>query len=719
MRGRHTAGATDEADPALTLPVTVEPLRTSEPAPARPRHVFRADIQGLRAVAVALVVLAHAGVPGLSGGFVGVDVFFVISGFLITQGLVRELEERGTVSLRGFYARRVRRILPAATVTLLAVAAATVLLLPQTRWLQIGREILTSALYVVNWDLAARSVDYSALGQAPSPLQHFWSLAVEEQFYLVWPLAFVLAGLLVRRLTAAAPSRRHVWLPLVLIAVPSLLWSVHLTGANPAPAYFVTTTRLWELALGAGLAVLPATLVLRGRPAQALQWVGLAAIAYAAVTVDDATPFPGSAALLPTLGAVAVLAGGLARTAPDENRLLSSGPMVWLGGLSYSLYLWHWPVLVIGAAVAEEELGTPRALLLVAASLVLAWLSLRLVEQPVLAARGLRRDSVRTLQVGAICMLVAVVAALGVQHQVPRPTGPVPAEAVDSSVYPGAAALMADPTNGVPVDSFPSIVPDTINAPYDYPAFDRPGCVLDWPEDGPWRVDCSFGDPDSETTVALIGDSHADHFAPAVERVAAANGWRLDLHTRSACPFVSPQTDFVEPVPSDCAQRNAALLADLLADPPDAVLIGTSRYWMNGPEGLRNPREGAYLMARGLQEAWAPLVEAGIRVIAMRDVPRPQFMVPDCIALHVDELSECAFDRAEAVWDGSPELQAAAAIPGVRVLDLTPWICPGERCPAVIGGIIVYRDTDHLTATYTRTLTGAVAGPLVELLGSD
>jgi Predicted acyltransferases len=233
------------------------PSPTKDPAIAAP--ILRPDIQGLRAVAVGLVVLYHAGLPWLPGGFVGVDVFFVISGFLITQGLVREQLRRGTISLAGFYARRARRILPAATFTLVGVVALALLLLPRTRLLQLGKDTVSSAAYVVNWDLAGRSIDYLARDQAASPLQHFWSLAVEEQFYLVWPLVLIASGVAVAfvrhgrgRRAPGVGVQPHLLLALALVAVPSFAWSVHLTRASPGPAYFVTTTHMWELALGAG-----------------------------------------------------------------------------------------------------------------------------------------------------------------------------------------------------------------------------------------------------------------------------------------------------------------------------------------------------------------------------------------------------------------------------------------------------------------------------------
>ena len=726
MRGSVLAPQADEADATVRMPAVRHDGPGNAPTAGTPAPAFRADIQGLRAVAVGLVVLYHAGLPGLTGGFVGVDVFFVISGFLITQGLVRELEARGTVSLRSFYARRARRILPAATVTLLAVGAAAVVLLPRTQWVQIGRDLLSSAGYLVNWDLADRAVQYSARDQAASPLQHFWSLAVEEQFYLLWPLtilAVVVSVRLLRRRSGSAHlgmTRRHLWLPLALIAVPSLAWSVHLTAADPGPAYFVTTTRAWELALGAGLAVLPATAVLGGVLARVVGWAGLGLILLAATTFDGATVFPGAAALLPTLGAVAVLASGLSGAPGTQNPLLCTRPLGWVGGLSYSLYLWHWPVLVIAAGVTGEPLQTWQALALAVLSVLPAWLSLRLVEQPVLGARTLRGDDGRTLQLGALCMLIAIVAGLLLQHAVLRQgqsgAAAVPGDAAGGpSPTLGAGALAWDPSAGEPRDSFPSIVPTPVQAAVDWAPVARPECTVD--QAANQTVRCSLGDRSSDTTIALVGDSHAEQFIAAVEGLAEANAWRLDVHTRGACPFAAVTVDLENADYTGCDERNAELTRTLLADPPDVVLTGTSRYLVRRDGQSLGLEESKPLMEQGFRDAWEPLVQAGIHVLSIRDLPRPDILVPDCVEQHSDRLTECAVERAPILWEDAPEVTAAEGMSGVEVMDLTPWVCPTDRCPAVIGGTIVYRDGNHLTATYSRTLAGAFGARLGNVLG--
>ncbi len=696
------------------------------PAPAGTGHTaFRADIQGLRAVAVGLVVLYHAGLPWLPGGFVGVDVFFVLSGFLITQGLVTELERRGTVSLAGFYARRARRILPAAAVALVATAALTVAFLPQQRWLQVAQDLVQSSIYLVNWDLADRAVDYSARDQAASPLQHFWSLAVEEQFYVVWPLAILaVVGLvrLARRVRprsapAAGLSRLHLVLPLLLIAVPSLAWSISLSASDPGRAYFVTTTRMWELALGALLAVLPVVAPASARLSQAVGWAGLAAIVYAAATFDGATAYPGSAALLPTLGAVAVLWSALSGEARRQNPLLRTRPMTWVGSLSYSLYLWHWPVLIIAAAqTIDGDLRLRWGLLLVAASVVPAWVSLKLVERPLLSSPALRRSSSQALLVGAVCTLLALLAGYGLRNHQQVTAAETVAPVFDPSVTPGANALRWDEANGTPQDSFPVIFPDPTVAFGDVPVLDGHECAVDL---GSVAANpCSFGNLAGDVTIALVGDSHADQYVPAVEAAAIERGWRLDVYTRGSCPFNALTVD-IEGAPNiPCDAHNVNVTAALLADPPDALLVTGSRYAASLPDRpVPSLEESKPLLAEGYRDAWAPFVAAGVPVVAIRDTPRPDVLVPECVAANVEELSRCAMDRDEILWADGPEVTAAIGTPGVELLDLTRWICPADTCPAVIGGVVVYRDGNHLTATYARSLASMVSDELAPLVG--
>ena len=682
-------------------------------APASvPTTRFRGDIQGLRAVAVGLVLLYHAGVPLLPGGFVGVDVFFVISGFLITGLVVREVERTGRLSLRHFYARRAKRLLPATAVVFVTVAALTLLFLPVTRWRDIAGDIAASSVYLVNWRLADRSVDYLAAESAASPLQHFWSLAVEEQFYIVWPLLIVA---LFWRWQRGSASRRLL-LGLAVIAVPSFVWSVHLTTANPGAAYFVTTTRLWEMAVGAVLAVVVVHADRLSPTARTvLGWGGLAAIGYAALTFDASTTFPGASALVPTLGAAAVLLAG-SGDGRGELRPLTAAPMQHVGAWSYSLYLWHWPLLVVATAVwgTDGTLPVTTGLLVVAASFVPAWLTYRFVERPFHRSP---RFAVpwRAGVLGLACVAVGLAAAGAVAVATDRAS-------VTDGPAPGAAVLGEDPAAaeaGEPVDRVTSITPALADAPEDVADMYADGCHQN--QRSAKVISCTYGDATSDTVVALVGDSHAAHWQPALQLLAEDHGWRLETYTKSSCIFADVLTwDPGTEAPYDsCHAWQANVRERLLAEQPDVVVVSANGTYQLPGEPEPMDREASMQgLAEGSAANWRALEESGIDVVTILDTPRLVVNAPECVAEHRDDLDACALDRDNAVErSGTPMLRAGAAlVPEVDVVDLNAFVCPRESCVPVVGGVLTHSDSHHLTATYVRTLAPQLEEALAPLL---
>lgn len=700
------------------------------------RSALRTDIQGLRAVAVGLVVAFHAGLPFLRGGYVGVDVFFVISGFLITGLIVREIGATGHLSLARFYARRARRLLPATAVTFVGVAALTVAVLPVTRWASVAGDMVASALYVVNWQLAARSVDYLAQGSAASPLQHFWSLAVEEQFYIVWPVLIVVLAWWARRRSRSGLgglSTGRLAVGLLLIVVPSLAWSVYLTSADPGPAYFVTTTRLWELGIGALLAV-GATRAARAPAAMraVAGWFGLGMIGFAAVVFTGATPFPGTAALVPTVGAAAVLWAGLG-DGRGRVRVLDWSPMQDVGALSYSLYLWHWPLLVAATALwgdADGHLWLPTALVAAAASVVPAWFSYRVVEGPLHHHPALAVPW-RAAVVGGVCVAIGLTSAGAIALSLDRQRQSAEASAPSSGTAAepfGAAALGEDPAGSpaaVPVDQVASITPSPIDAKDDNADVYGDGCHQD--QEHPEVLSCTYGDPASKTRVALVGDSHAAQWEPTLRVLAEQNGWRLETYTKSACLFADVTVWNINrdgPYTS-CTDWTSRVVAAIAGDPPAVVVVSTSGSYTAVRDGDKlGGTESDTAIVRGLASTWRALEDAGTEVVVVLDTPRPGIDIPDCVAQHRDALSACAVSRAAAVASSAAAAQedAATEVDGLTMLDLTAWVCPAERCPAVIGGVLVFRDAHHLTATYARTLApvlGRELAPLVDAAAGD
>ncbi len=636
----------------------------------------RAEIQGLRAVAVLLVVVHHLWPAALPGGFVGVDVFFAISGFLITSHLVREIDRTGRVSLLAFWGRRVRRILPAALFVLLCSAAATALLVPPVYWEQFIAEIRASTLYAQNWHLASAAVDYFAAEDGPSPVRHFWSLSVEEQFYLCWPVLL---------LAASFGRRRMVAITIGAVTAASLVYSVRSTAANPAAAYFATPARAWEFGAGALLALAGARRF-GGAP---LAWAGLAAIGLAAATYAPATAVPGVAALLPVLGAVAVMASGVA------VRPLALAPAQVGGDLSYSIYLWHWPLIVLVPST------TPVVILML--TILLAWLTKRLVEDPLRFGRASRPTFA--------LVAAATVALLGVcsggssylRDQIRE------AERASASVLSsrpacfGAAARdpqhpCENPKLRLTVVPTPLQARDRSNAP----------CTLE--ELRGLLYVCGFGTPRKHATgtIALIGDSHASHWRAAVEGVADARGWHGVSITHSGCPFTRAVKDLREPARSDCLRWNREVRAWLGRHREIETVFVSA---ISGSSWVVRPGRSQFASAvDGYLRAFKSLGGAVKQVVVIRDTPKAERDTAACvqraIGAHRRAGTACAQPRSRAL---TADPLAAAALrwkrDRIHLADLTRLICDARKCFPVVGGALVYKDEHHLTTVYARTMT--------------
>ncbi|MBA4085469.1 MAG: acyltransferase [Kytococcus sp.] len=506
---------------------------------AKGKKNLRGDIEGLRAVAVGTVLLYHVGIPFIPGGFVGVDIFFVISGFLITSLLLREAVRTGGISIGDFYARRARRLLPAASVVLLFTAVAGWLVLPGPDRLNLGTDVIAATFYVINWALALRSVDYLAEDAAPSALQHYWSLSVEEQFYVVWPL-IIIAGLFLARRTRMRPKPLLFGI-LGIIAAASLVYSVLHTRSDPATAYFYTTTRVWELAIGALLAFLVLRLTALPRlAAELLGGVGLLMILWSAFFLTSKTPWPGSWALVPTLGAACIIAAGCSTQATATARLLSLKPMVWIGGLSYAIYLWHWPLITL-AQSAYPEVRIRHLVVLGIVSIVLAWLTKHLVEDPIRFHPGLSAKASRGLLFGLASMIVTALVGTAVWATVPKLD--------ENAKVTGATSLVANPESDdwtiredldQVVTNSGAVTPDPAVAPEDVPSYYDDDCQVQ-PGDSAVDTSCVYGAEDGDKTIAMLGDSKMGQWFPAVESIAGSElapgalpqvGLRLHLRRR-------------------------------------------------------------------------------------------------------------------------------------------------------------------------------------------
>ncbi|MGW2279398.1 acyltransferase family protein [Streptomyces sp. NPDC001770] len=682
---------------------------TAEPAPA-PGLVHRPDIQGLRAVAVGLVVLSHAGVATVAGGYVGVDVFFVISGFLITSLLLRERAATGRVSVRAFYARRALRLLPAASVVTVTTLAGAWLFLSKARLAEYAGDALASALYAVNFRLALAGTDYLAQDSPPSPFQHFWSLAVEEQFYLVWPLLLLLALRLARGRYGRAA------LPLGAVCLGSFALGILLTRASAPWAYFGSPPRAWEL--GAGALTALAADRLRRLPAPlaaALTWLGLACVLVAALRFDDATPFPGYRAALPVLGAALVLGAGCAPARCGAGLLLGLRPLVWTGGLSYGWYLWHWPLLVIAPAALGTEGGVPAALGLCAVGLGLAWPTLRLVENPVRFHRALKGRPRRALLLGA--GLSAGITALALTAAAVPPTietgPPAPALAAEltGATDPGTrlTRLLATAPAELPSNLAPTLagVRSARSAVY------RDGCQAGY--EGTDVPPCVYGDGTASRTVVLFGDSHAAQWFPALERVATEHHWRLVSLTKASCKAAEVTIVTGGKPYTACDTWRDKAIERINSLRPDLVVVSSS----DAGDPVHPAADGLGQWTDGFEAVYRRLATPGTRVAALLDTPWPLGDPVDCAANNSTRLHACAATVGAATHDPTRRaaVRAAATATGAALVDPRPWICDthAHRCPVVVGNVSVYRDDSHLADGYAAALA-PVLGPVVERL---
>ncbi|WP_229072477.1 SGNH hydrolase domain-containing protein [Actinoplanes sp. DH11] len=717
------------------------PPRAVRPAAvaARPHPGFRPDIEGMRAVAVTLVVLSHAGIGALTGGYVGVDVFFVISGFLITTLLLKELDRTGTVSLTRFYARRAMRLLPASAVVLVATLAGAWFWLPSTRFHPVSLDALFATFYGINWRLADEGVQYLNADAAPSPLQHFWSLAVEEQFYLAWPLLLLAyAAVRARRRGAATPAacaedttagvraerapRLPLLLTLALVAGVSLLVSVLQTRSSAPWAYFGAHTRAWELAAGALVAVAASRLAgLPGRLAAALTWLGLAAVTASAFLFDDHTAFPGHAALLPVLGSAVIIAAGCAGPRRGAATLLGTRPFQLIGRYSYSWYLWHWPVLIIGPAALGREPSLGLGLALAAGSLVLAAGSYHLVENPARTRSWITARARRGLATGlAISVLTAGLAVAAGRFTPALATGDAVADTGDRITAAADAearlrTLLAEATGQRTVPA--NLRPDPRTANSDQPPIYADHCHLAYAyvaADNP----CVYGDPAGTGEMFLLGDSHAAHWFPAADAVARDRGLRLFSRTKSACQAASVLVwnEIMKRPYQECADWRESVLAEIERQRPRVVVLSS-----NGGDsgGLVSPAGERIDRGPGRDRLWVDawnvtldrIVRAGAVPVLLLDTPWPRGSAPECVVTHPDDLGRCARPVPEAFVEPARReaVAAAARARGVTVVDPRDWFCTATVCPAVVGNLLVWKDSSHMSTAYAAMLAPLLA----------
>ena len=650
---------------------------------------FRPEIHGLRAVAALLVAVYHLWFDRISGG---VDVFFVVSGFLITESLVRQAEATGRIDVLAYLVRLFKRLLPAAMLVLLFVIVGSLLWLPQVRWSETVPEILAAALYYENWQLAFTATDYLAQDAAASPVQHYWALSIQGQFYILWPALVLLVAALAHRFGAGV--RQGMPVALAAIFSASLVFSIFATRDDQAFAYFNTFARIWEFALGGLLALTLPYL----NPARWFRmvagWLGLIAIVACGMVIPG-EHFPGYAALWPTLGAVLVIVAGTGHLRYGAERLLATRPLQWFGDIAYSLYLWHWPVMILFMAAGDRDaVRGEQAIFILLLSILLAWATMRLVENPLRFSQIGKRRRWHGPAFAVACLLPVLLLAGGWQVHLEMERRMLERFMVDNPDYPGAAVILTG-REVAPPDKLP-VIPPPAQARADVPEVYEKGCHQ-MPRD-PEVLSCEFGSEDLELTIAVVGGSHAAHWLPAFRRLAEEHDWRIVSITKSACRFNALFTRGHE----SCHEWNLALPDHLAELAPDVVFTtGTV-----GDGAEEHVPEGFVLH-------WRALEERGIPVLALRDTPRVGFNVPECVERNGGDAAECTWRRSELRGLDNPIGQLDSLPSNVEVFDLLDYLCNGDDCPAVIGNVLVYRDGHHITSAYARTMAPVFVEPLL------
>jgi peptidoglycan/LPS O-acetylase OafA/YrhL len=646
---------------------------------------FRPDIEGLRGVAILLVVAYHAGVPGFTGGYVGVDVFFVLSGYLITWLLVREIEGTGRLDLTGFYARRARRLLPALALLLFATAVIGYFIYSPSEQHEFARSEFVTAGYVGNLYFAWQRTDYLGADAEMNPLMHTWSLSVEEQFYLFWPILIWLALRSGRRLDGSRTRHERLLWVVTVVLVISFALSVKLTHTLQPWAFYSSPARAWEFAVGGLAALLP--IPIRPRIVRIFGWFGFTALIYSALAFNGRTLFPGLAALIPVFGAAVILFAGAKDASAGLNRYLSATWLQGLGRLSYSWYLWHWPVLTFAAAW-NGRLTLPARLGWLLLSLGIAAVSYRFVENPIRRSRLLTSRPAYSIVMAVGLTFLGLGVALA-WRQVSIRALAVPVQARISKARQDVPNL--------PENCIASFLQTSVN-------------------------ECSFGNGGASSTIVLFGDSHAAQWFQAVNAVATTEGWRLVTFIKSAC--APADISFVYPTLGrryvECEQWREAALRQIKGMRPNLVIVTGSQWYAMSSNVPPAVTSSDYL--GGMKRTFGALNASGAHIVYLWDTPRLGFNIPDCLAraawqARLRRASSCAFDRQTSLDENVHrlDLQASSGF-NVTPVDLTNYICPGNECEPEIGSIIVYRDANHITESFAMSLAPVLRGILKKTL---
>ncbi|RAZ85605.1 acyltransferase [Mesorhizobium hawassense] len=633
------------------------------------------DIEGLRALAVSGVVAFHLGMTRLPGGFVGVDIFFVISGYLVTRHILLEIDRTGSFSLLRFYARRARRLLPAACFVILATLfLGYVILSPPEQQLYSDASFFAST-YMINLWLISRAMDYFAPDAFNNPFIHFWSLSIEEQFYLVWPALLLLFARL-------SPGRYGLFLTMALIGAISFAFCWHYTAISEPWAFYFSPFRAWEFASGGLASMISVEAAKRFRLTPVLGWIGIGLIVTAYLGMTEDVPFPGLIALVPVGGTVIVLLSGSLAGRAGPQVLLSLPPLQWVGRISYSLYLWHWPVIVY-AGILKPELTIFERSLCIALILALAMASYRFIENPMRSNAWLMVTASRSLGVAAIVTACCSAISYGSGRLANHNIDPQQ-ELILQSAERDSAARQSDA-----------------------------GCLLNAQQVQP--KPCEFGTENPGQTIVLFGDSHADHWSTPLIDIVSRNRWKLVTYMKSSCPAadVTIWNSMLVRDYEECNRWRDLAISEIATRKPDMVIIAeySSVYVRNDINVVSARQIDAATWAQGLRKTVNALAGTATKIVVLRDGPLHKTYLNKCVARALWQkrpVETCDTPRREAMEETIPdaERKAISDVANASYVDITDLFCNGTTCPAVLGGRLTFRDRHHIATPFAATLTG-------------
>lgn len=653
---------------------------------------FRPEIEGLRAVAALLVAIYHIWLGRVSGG---VDVFFVVSGFLITASLVSRHRRLGTVNFFDYLFGLFKRLFPAAFFVLGVVTIASYFLLPEVRWGQTVQELFASALYFQNWELAFSAVDYLDAGNDKSPVQHFWAMSIQAQFYVIWFFLISLAIFWLKR-SKSTDIKPKLLTIFIAVFIPSLAYSIWMTQYNQPWAYFDTFARVWEFSLGGILFLTIAKIRLTPIVSTIVGWFGFLALVSVGILLDVGGVFPGYVALWPTLAAVMILVAGENGGTYGVQRFLGSKPLAKLGGLSYGFYLWHWPLLMFYYAIFNvERVSLLDGMLIILLSLALSYVTTAIVERPVRTIKT--KTNYHPKVIGALLAFMIPVLALNFAWQ-----SKIEAEQQEqlalaaSPDYPGAL-VFTDAYKDTPEKPYIPFDSEIVND-RSIPFWD--GCHVGVPETD--VITCEYGEIEDPTyRVALVGGSHSSHWHPALDTFIEEEGILLINMTKSACRF---STDFISNYP-ECNEWNTKIIDAIVEADVDLVVTMAD---IGHPESVEMPE--------GYLEQFRALESLDIPIFAIRDTPFFERKIPACLAEFGRNADECSVEREKTLPAVSDWERVKNKPSNVYYYDYSDYICEEDVCRPVIGNIVGYVDSNHMTKSFNETLGPFVREDMMDLL---